>query len=156
MRPIKLGEISRLAKHQLRHDLQVLHSEALETRDAVLHDDLNARGLVADLDRMIATLTGHRDVIAREIRTIDTLEATRSGAVPPGWRLECPLCHAADDGKHTAGCKGIAIPRRITDGEVPERAECMGTVPHAEHTFNGGAYCPGFGDMENTTGEQAG
>lgn len=32
-------------------------------------------------------------------------------------------------------------------GEVNDReyyaAECMGSAPHAEHTFNGGMYCPG-------------
>lgn len=31
---------------------------------------------------------------------------------------------------------------------IPEPAECMGTVPHGEHPFNGGMHCPGLLDPQ--------
>lgn len=64
---VRLGQLTRLTRHDLRHSLQELHSQALEVRQAVAHDSLSADGLIADLDRMAATLVMHRERVISEV-----------------------------------------------------------------------------------------
>jgi hypothetical protein len=51
------------------------------------------------------------------------------------------------------------LPEEVTeagtvDREGTRRAECMGTAPHSEHTFNGGMWCPGLDELLSGTRAQ--
>jgi hypothetical protein len=68
-------------------------------------------------------------------------------------REQCQLNreHVESDSDHVDqhGCKAPVLIRQATirQAEViaaERRAECMGTVPHGPHEFNGGMHCPGL------------
>lgn len=64
---VRLGDLSRLLRHQLRHELKMLAERALSVREAIPNDRLSAVGLVADLDGMILQLQHERQRLLGEI-----------------------------------------------------------------------------------------